>query len=88
MVGPPHKAPLCVYSGFLTEFDGSVLTGPFGSNVFEMEIYSGMLFLHVQAAAVVSVTEISLLSCFIDTCKGWPFVTWGHKAACWTFAAE
>lgn len=45
-LAPTHKAPLCVNSGLLTGFDRPVLTCPSGSNVFEIESYGGILFLH------------------------------------------
>lgn len=43
-LAPTHKAPLCVCSCPLTGFDRPVFRCSSGSNVFEMEIYRGILF--------------------------------------------
>lgn len=45
-MAPAHKAPLCACVCLLTGFDRPVFTCSFGSNVFEIEIYKSILFLH------------------------------------------
>lgn len=60
-LAPTHKAPLCVCICPLTGFDRPVFRCSSGSNVFEMEIYRGILFQR-RLRSCLSFTTVQSLS--------------------------